>query len=302
MASREERRLLILAPVGKDAALIESLLGKDAVLCARCRDLDHLACEIETGVGAILIAEEAIAHHEGRLAAIMRQQPPWSDIPLLVLTTRRRVTVTDTGIGIRSDALSRVFDLFTQADDRDRHSQTGLGIGLTLARSLVEMHGGSISAESEGAGRGSRFVVRLPLSTAKTTSGTRPTSSAPAMKASQRVLVVDDNGDAADTLGALLEILGAEVQVAYDGSAALRAMDAFQPRVVVLDLGMPGMDGYEVARRIRELPASRQPTLIALTGWGQEKDRQLTEAAGFDHHLIKPVDIRALQAVLASLG
>lgn len=168
-------------------------------------------------------------------------------------------------------------------------------------RSLVEMHGGSVAARSDGVDKGSEFVVRLPLDRRKDLRIREP-APAPDISGVERVLVVDDNRDAADTLGALLNLLGVTVCTANDGEAALEAIDAFHPSIVVLDLGMPGMDGYEVARRVRERPGGRDIALIALTGWGQEKDRDLTEKAGFDRHLVKPVDIGTMQAVLASLA
>ena len=506
VSSAAERRLLVLAPVGRDAALIVSLLAKSSVQCAPCRDLDHLLSELQRGAAALLIAEEALAQQGDRLTQAIVAQPSWSDIPVLILTLpgaesavvaraveilgnvtllerpvrtralastvrtalrarerqyhtrahlvereeadRRKdefiatlahelrnplapirtsldvmrlssptgacsavseimdrqvnqlvrlvddlidvsritrgkielrkdavnlesaieaavetsrplieasrhelhvafpveplivdadpmrlaqvfsnllnnaarytdpggrisiearrdmhtavVAITDSGIGIASEALARVFDLFTQANAGDSRSQRGLGIGLTVARSLVEMHGGSIAARSQGVGCGSQFVVRLPVCAALRAANAPPSSNCNIVRP-QRVLVVDDNRDAADTLGALLGILGTEVKVVYDGSTALRTMDAFRPAVVVLDLGMPGMDGYEVARCIRQRADSRRTTLVALTGWGQDRDRELTRSAGFDHHLIKPVDIRALQSVLASV-
>ena len=502
-----ERRLLVLAPIGRDADLIRTMLRKDAVACERCRSIEHLALELERGASALLLAEEAYADHEGRLAGIIARQPPWSDLPVLLLTrpgadsavvaraiealgnvtllerpmriealasavrsalrarerqfqtrahleeretadrrkdqflatlahelrnplapirsslallrlsegrtspqiceimerqvnhmvrlvddlmevsritrgkielrreavdlasiihsavetsiplidaakhrltvtlpeeglvldadavrlaqvfsnllnnaakytdtggaiciTARRedrsavVTVTDTGIGIPAHALPGVFDMFAQVNARDSRAQSGLGIGLTLVRSLVEMHGGSVSATSEGVGRGSVFVVRLPLDRRRDIRPGATPASAPEVGEIQRVLVVDDNQDAANTLGALLQLLGLSVRTANDGPAALDAIGSFHPSVVVLDLGMPGMDGYEVARRVREHPDYGDIALVALTGWGQEKDRQLTEQAGFDHHLVKPVDIGAMQAVLASLA
>jgi signal transduction histidine kinase/ActR/RegA family two-component response regulator len=503
-----ERRLLILAPFGRDASLIESMLGKEAVACVACRDSAALIREIERGAGAVILTEEALADHETGLSAHIARQPPWSDLPVLLLTrhgadspiagwaletlgnvtllerpvrvgalasavraalrarerqyqtrahlqerdqaserkdhflatlahelrnplapirnslnllrlsgpsqvpspvceimerqvdhmvrlvddlmevsritrgkielkkspveltavlhvaletsrplidasrhqltvklpaeplvldadpmrlaqvfsnllnnaskytdpggsitlTARRdgneavVTVSDSGIGISPDALPSVFEMFAQADARDSRSQTGLGIGLTLARSLVEIHGGSVSAASEGTGRGSEFVVRLPLGGSGRVAATaEPGRAATQLRAVPRVLVADDNRDAADTLGALLQVIGAEVRIAHDGRAALDAYDAFQPGVAVLDLGMPGMDGYEVARRIRRRAGTDHVMLVALTGWGQNRDRNLSQAAGFDHHLIKPVNIDTLRALLATV-
>ncbi len=191
--------------------------------------------------------------------------------------------------------------MFAQVDARDRRSQSGLGIGLALARSLVEMHGGSIAATSEGEGKGSTFVVRLPLGGRAEVAAAGAAAAAPRMKDMPRILIVDDNRDAANTLGALLQLIGADARVVYDGATALEALVEFRPSVVLLDLGMPGMDGYEVARRIRAQPQTRDTALIALTGWGEASDRQRSRQAGFQHHLVKPVDANAMQAVLASL-
>jgi PAS domain S-box-containing protein len=214
------------------------------------------------------------------------------------------VSVRDTGIGIREEVLPKVFEMFMQADRGTSRSQGGLGIGLTLVRSLVEMHGGSVSAHSEGAGRGSEFIVRLPAASEK--ESMPAVSQSPGRTShvlpSRRILVVDDNVDSATTLGTLLRFLGGDVQIAHDGPAALAAMEKYRPDVVLLDIGMPGMDGYEVAKRIRERHEFDDVTLIALTGWGQAEDRCRTHEAGFDHHLVKPADIDALQALLVSLN
>jgi signal transduction histidine kinase len=210
------------------------------------------------------------------------------------------IRVRDTGVGIPADLLPQIFDVFVQGDHPTVRSQGGgLGIGLTLVRRLVELHGGKVEAHSEGPGKGSEFVVRLPQET-----GSRVAARAAAQLASPvihsptRILVVDDNRDAADSLGTLLAVLGADVRVEHDGTAALDVFSAYRPKVVFLDVGMPGMDGYEVARRIRQQPASHDVTLVALTGWGQERDRRDSVAAGFDHHLTKPADIAALHALL----
>jgi PAS domain S-box-containing protein len=212
------------------------------------------------------------------------------------------VTVRDTGVGIAAEMLPRVFEMFTQVDRSLGRAQGGLGIGLALVRSLVQLHGGSVEVKSDGPARGSEFTVRLPLlSRPRSPSsgrGVRP----PAALPSQRILVVDDNRDAADTLGMLLKFLGADVRAVNDGPAALDALRAFRPAVVLMDLGMPGMDGYEVARQVRREAEFRDVTLIALTGWGQEEDRRRTLEAGFDHHLVKPVDLDALRGLLDALA
>jgi CheY-like chemotaxis protein len=215
------------------------------------------------------------------------------------------VAITDTGVGIASQTLPHVFDMFMQAEAVGGRTRSGLGIGLTLARKLVEMHGGRLTAHSEGVGKGSTFVVHLPLS-ARTeqdvTTGTHPTSEVATGSVTQRVLVVDDNRDAADSLGTLLQLQGAEVRVVYDGHAALGVLREFRPTVIFLDLGMPGLDGFEVARRIRQREDFRGIALVAVTGWGQEQDRRRTRAAGFDRHLVKPIDPGNMHSVLASLA
>ncbi len=211
------------------------------------------------------------------------------------------VSVSDSGIGIPTDMLPRVFDMFTQVQRPADQRYGGLGIGLTLVRNLVEMHGGRVRACSDGPGRGTEIIVRLPLAqdASRATTSTRPPI-LPAMP-HRRVLVVDDNRDAAESLGMLLELLGAEVQVVHDGPSALDALGRFAPSIVVLDIGMPGMDGYEVARRIRQDPRAGAVTLIALTGWGQAEDRRRCRQAGFDHHLTKPIDVDAFRALMTSL-
>ena len=211
------------------------------------------------------------------------------------------VAVRDTGAGIPADMLPRVFDLFTQIDRHTERSQGGLGIGLTLVKSLVELHGGTVEAHSAGLGQGSEFVVRLPLAPARAPAKERRHLRAPVVAAPRRVLVVDDNRDAAESLGMLLSLMGADVHIAYNGPDALIAVGQHRPAVVLLDLGMPGMSGHEVATRIREHPEFGHVTLIALTGWGQDEDRRRSRVAGFDYHLIKPADIEALQSLFVSL-
>jgi CheY-like chemotaxis protein len=210
------------------------------------------------------------------------------------------VTVTDTGEGIDPTLFPRLFDMFTQGNRTSSRSHGGLGIGLALARRLVEMHGGNVHAESAGIGEGSRFTVRLPLGKASHETKGVPQSARHIVP--QRVLVVDDNEDAATSLGMLLNFLGADVRVEHDGPAALSAFDAYRPGIVLLDIGMPVMDGYEVARTLRMRADGARVPLVAVTGWGQEEDRRRAKDAGFDYHLVKPADIEALQALLASLA
>ncbi len=207
------------------------------------------------------------------------------------------VSVRDDGIGIPEDQLQSVFDMFTQVDRSNRRSQGGLGVGLTLVHSLVTQHHGHVEARSQGPDRGSEFVVTLPLVQKALTRPTGPVALRPI--SDRRVLIVDDNVDAANTLGQLLESIGATIEVAYNAEQALDAFASFRPDVVLLDIGMPGTDGYEVARRIRKTaPGDTTPLLVALTGWGQASDREHSREAGFNHHMVKPPDVAALRDVI----
>jgi signal transduction histidine kinase len=214
------------------------------------------------------------------------------------------VRVRDTGIGIAPEMLPRIFDLFVQADRSGQRGQGGLGIGLTLVRTLVEMHGGTVEAHSGGPGQGSEFIVRLPLTRTQQPSspeGNGQDSPAPELPP-RRVLVVDDHVDAAQSLAMLMRILGQDVRTAHDGSQALREARDFQPQVAFLDIGLPGMTGYDLARRFRDQPGGDKVLLVALTGWGQEEDRRRAREAGFNEHLTKPVEPSALEELLARAG
>jgi CheY-like chemotaxis protein len=214
------------------------------------------------------------------------------------------IRVRDTGIGIPAELVPHVFDLFTQASRSPERSQGGLGIGLSLARSLLALHGGTITACSEGPGRGSEFVVRLPIVVNREDGSTALKEPHPTVAPSppRRVLVVDDNVDAAQCLAMLLEADGHHVGLAHDGPEALRVALAHRPEIVFLDIGLPEMDGYQVARHLRERPELANVVLVALTGYGQEQDRRRSREAGFDHHLVKPVEPAVLQDLLASAG
>lgn len=215
---------------------------------------------------------------------------------------RAVLRVKDTGVGIAREFLPRVFDLFTQADLSLDRSQGGLGIGLTVVQRLVEMHGGTAEATSAGLGNGSEFIVRLPVVLSHAMEREPFPIQTAAPDARWRVLVVDDNVDGADVTALLLQMLGHETRVAYSSGAALAAADEYLPNVVLLDIGLPEMDGYEVARRLRQHPLHRTAWLVAITGYGQESDRGRSKEAGFDHHLVKPVAPEKLEELLRLLA
>ena len=210
------------------------------------------------------------------------------------------ISVRDSGVGIPREMLPNIFEMFAQADRSLNRSQGGLGIGLSLVRGLVRLHGGTVSARSEGPGKGSEFVIRLPL---------RRVDKQPApirsrqpdqtrIKGPRRILVVEDNVDGARSLESLLKMLGHEVAVTHDGTAGLETARAFHPDLAILDIGLPGMNGYEVARRLRQMPEQRGLTLVAMTGWGKDEDRKKALEAGFNAHLVKPVELHDLEALL----
>ncbi|HEV3263804.1 MAG TPA: ATP-binding protein, partial [Gemmataceae bacterium] len=212
------------------------------------------------------------------------------------------VSVKDTGIGIAAEQLPRIFQMFSQVEGSLERSQGGLGIGLTLVKRLVEMHGGSIEARSEGPGRGAEFVLRLPAAVGA--AGPPPAGGngeAAAPKSSLRILIVDDNRDSADSLVMLLRLMGNDTRTAYDGQQGVDVAGEFRPDVALLDIGLPKLDGYEACRRIRGEPWGKNVVLVAVTGWGQEEDRRRSHEAGFDYHMVKPVDPDALMKLLAGL-
>ena len=222
---------------------------------------------------------------------------------------RVEVMVRDGGIGLSAEQARDIFEMFSQADTAIERARGGLGIGLTLGRRLAEMHGGEVSVHSEGIGHGSEFLVRLPRDATAVAAVVGETLSAPPRRAPRstdgvrhRALVIDDNRDAADTLAMMLELLGLEVQCLYEPSAFEDCFAAFAPRVVFLDVGMPGRSGYDVARALRTAPNGIDVLLVAVTGWGQPEDRRRTRQAGFDHHLVKPPDLAAIEAICGWLA
>jgi CheY-like chemotaxis protein len=212
------------------------------------------------------------------------------------------LSVKDTGIGISREAIADVFEMFAQVRSSQDRSEGGLGIGLALSKGLVELHGGQIEAHSAGAGQGSEFTVRLPrrILPAAAASAVDLPARGPCVR--RRILIADDNRDAAQSLAMLLELEGHDVTVVHDGHAAVEAFKEFRPEVVLLDIGMPGLDGYEVARTVRQDTLGRAVKLVALTGWGQDRDKARALAAGFNHHFTKPVEPGRISELLRSIG
>ena len=215
------------------------------------------------------------------------------------------LSVRDNGRGIPAESIDSIFGMFVQGKEPVHRVGGGLGIGLALARRITELHGGSVTAKSEGEGKGSEFIVRLPLASQAAAQAQPAPAPGPTLRESvplRRILIVDDNADAADALDALLRSLGHETMVAYDGVQALLVAEQFGPDIVLLDIGLPGLSGYEVARRLRETKGRKPKKIIAITGWGQEGDRTLSREAGFDVHLVKPVDEAVLRVILEANG
>ncbi len=216
------------------------------------------------------------------------------------------LTVDDTGIGMDQETLSHVYDLFFQSNTSFNRSQGGLGIGLTLVKRLVDLHGGRIEARSEGLGHGSEFIVSLPILPRSEpplgSAESRSPVSAPSSFESRRILIVDDNQDAAETLSLIVESWGYKTAITHDGTSALEAAKVFQPEVALLDVGMPGMDGFELAKCLRQLPGMQKLHLVAITGYGRQQDREAAHAAGFNHLLVKPVEPDRLARILESMN
>jgi signal transduction histidine kinase/CheY-like chemotaxis protein len=211
-----------------------------------------------------------------------------------------RLTVKDDGIGLSSEALTRIFEMFSQIESAATRSEGGLGIGLALVKRLLDLHGGTIEARSDGPGHGSEFTVRLPLNDDPSSPVPAEPGSATTATAAHRVMIADDNKDAADSLAMLLELAGHEVRVARGGRAALSLARTFRPDVAIVDIGMPDLNGYEVARQLRREPWGAAISLVALTGWGRDDDRQQASDAGFDRHITKPVDPETIDGLLTA--
>jgi CheY-like chemotaxis protein len=230
----------------------------------------------------------------------IKYSEPGGDVRLSarVLGNEVEIRVCDSGQGIEAESLGEVFQMFAQPHPSHR-LHVGLGVGQALVRRSVELHGGSVAASSEGLGHGSEFTVRLPVGDLTSAEPLLEPDRLGKEATRRRVLVVDDNKDSAKTLGMLLDILEYDVKVVFDGESALLELDRFGPQTILLDLDMPRMNGYEVARQVRQRQDSGKTRLIAVTGWGQEGDRESAREAGFDHHLLKPVAVDVLRSILA---
>jgi CheY-like chemotaxis protein len=209
------------------------------------------------------------------------------------------VTVQDNGIGLAAESMPGLFEIFSQVDRSLERAQGGLGIGLALVKGLTEAHGGRVEARSEGVGQGCTFVVRLPVTERKFPAGRPQGGDATQAAAQGRILVVDDNRDGAASLAMLLTVMGNDTRTAHDGLEGVELAEAFRPDLIVLDIGLPKLNGYDACRRIREKPWAKDTLIVAATGWGQDDDRRRSKEAGFDHHLVKPVDAAELNRLLA---
>jgi CheY-like chemotaxis protein len=240
------------------------------------------------------------------ISNLLRNAVKYSEKPSKIwVTVERRgetavIRVKDEGIGIAADVLPNIFNLFVQADNSLARSQGGLGIGLTVVKRIVEMHGGHVAAASEGIGKGSEFTLSLPISHAAVPVSKPASISGDHAAPKRRILVVDDNVDAAMTISTLLKLWGHEVHSVHTGMRAIEEVHSFRPEIVLLDIGLPGMSGYDVARQLRSEPSSQGLIIAALTGYGQESDRQRSFEAGFDYHLTKPPDPSLLASLLVS--
>ena len=323
---QEKAKIVLERQVGQLAHLIDDLLEVSRIITGRIQL--HQECLEMRGIveRAIESTRSLIDGRKHDLAVSLPAEPIWlqgdptrmEQVVVNLLNNAAKYTdeggqiwldvkqedgevvlcVRDTGVGIAPELLPRIFDLFTQADRTLDRSQGGLGIGLSLVQKLVELHGGAVAAHSAGLGQGSEFIVRLP---AVSPAGEPILRVETAKRSAQtsRVLVVDDNKDSADMLVMLLQMFGHEAHATYSGQAALEAALEYQPEVVLLDIGLPDMSGYVVAQRLRQQPETKHLKLIAMTGYGQDSDRQRSEEAGFDRHLVKPVDPQKLQELLA---
>ncbi len=331
-SAREHTRRIVVRQVGRLSRLIDDLLDVSRIRTGKV-ELRRSQVTLSSVVGhAVDVIRPAFEERGHTLSVSLPEEPVWLEVDVTrleqvltnLLNNAAKFTedsgtislraerlphavvlrVTDTGVGIPTDLLPRIFDLFIQGDRSLDRSRDGLGIGLTLSRRLIEMHGGTIEAHSAGLGQGSEFTIHLPvlLTSASPLEAQTLDAGSPASSGPLRVLAVDDSEDTAEMMKALLEMDGHQVCTAHSGPAALETAAAFHPDVILLDIGLPGLDGYQVAQRLRADPALRDVALIAASGYGQEGDRQRSREAGFDRHLVKPLDPHELREILAGIA
>jgi PAS domain S-box-containing protein len=326
-ATRDQARTMMERQLGQMVRLVDDLLDVNRITRGKLELRKERVPLAEVVQSAVETSRPVIDHLGHQLTVTLRQQPIFVDADLtrlaqvfsnllnnsakytdrggrIWLTAEQQgdevvVSVKDTGIGIAADQLPRLFEMFSQVDGALERAQGGLGIGLTLVKWLVEMHGGRVEAASAGLGQGAEFTVRLPVS--KASDPRQGEEHSPAAPKSLRILIVDDNRDGADSLAMLLHILGNDSHTAYDGQQGVEMAEKVRPDVILLDIGLPKLNGYEACRRIRNQPWANKVVLIALTGWGQEEDRRRSQEAGFDYHMVKPVDPQELLRLLAEL-
>jgi PAS domain S-box-containing protein len=328
-SAHQHTRRIVERQVGRLSRLIDDLLDVSRIRTGKV-ELRRTQVTLSSVVGHTVDVIRPILEERGHaLAVSLPEEPVWLEVDVarleqvltnllnnaakftedggrIALSAERRahevvLRVSDTGVGIPPELLPRIFDLFIQGDRSLDRSRDGLGIGLTLSRRLVELHGGTLEAHSEGLGKGSEFAVHLPILLTAVSPTEAAAGAAPRRRA-LRVLVVEDSEDTAEMMQALLEIDGHQVQTAGSGPAALEVAAATRPDVVLLDIGLPGLDGYQVAQRLRADPVLRDVALIAASGYGQEADRQRSREAGFDRHLVKPLDPHELREILAGIA
>jgi PAS domain S-box-containing protein len=325
---KEKARSVMTRQVGQMVRLIDELIDIARITSGKI-ELRKERLELRTVIeSALEIARPLVDQWRHELSVELPQQPVFLDVDRTraaqvlsnVLNNAAKYTrpqgriglratvqgdsvvleVRDNGVGIAPDMLARIFDMFAQGGRTTEQSQGGLGVGLSLSRRLIELHGGTLEARSDGLDRGSEFTIRLPLARASNADTSLDSGRAVSASARRRVLVVDDNVDAADSMAMMLGMDGHDVHTAHDGPQALDAVDRLAPDLVLLDIGLPSMNGYEVAGLLRERHPHRRMSLVAATGWSQDKDRELSREAGFDHHLVKPLDIEAVRQLIAA--
>ncbi len=294
-------------PLKRERVSVQDIVEHAVADVTALVDSSQHTLHVELSSETIMLDADAVRLRQvvdNLLTNAAKYSPPGSTIDLRAERVGNEVllTVRDNGIGISAELLPRIFDMFIQADRTLDRSQGGLGIGLTVTQRIVQMHGGSIDAKSAGVGRGSEFMIRLPVVPDVDGTMSTPSATVTSQKKALKILVAEDNRDSAATIAILLGSLGHQVEIAHDGSEALKMAGEYQPDAILVDLGLPVLSGYDVAKRIRQQSALRKACLIAVTGYGSPEDVERSKKAGFDHHMVKPVPFDELEKLLAAIG